>query len=132
MDALLEAFPLPVATLAADGTVLEINHAAAALGGDDAAAGVLSFRTYPLPAHQEAAIAGAIAAARQRFDLPLAAYQVSGEYAMLMAAAKNGWLDEERAILESLTAIRRAGADIVITYFAKDAARLLERGTHLR
>ena len=60
--------------------------------------------------------------------MPLAAYSVSGEYAMIRAAGRLGWLDEERAILESLTAIRRAGADIVITYFAKDAARVLEHG----
>jgi porphobilinogen synthase len=66
-----------------------------------------------------------IAEARRRFDLPLAAYQVSGEYAMLQAAIKNGWLDRDRVILESLTSIRRAGAQIILTYFAKDAARLL-------
>ena len=63
--------------------------------------------------------------ARQRFDLPIGAYQVSGEFSMLMAAIHNGWLDRDRAILESLTSIRRAGADFVLTYFAKDAARLL-------
>jgi porphobilinogen synthase len=62
---------------------------------------------------------------RERFDLPLVAYQVSGEYAMLKAAAERGWLDERRAALESLVGIRRAGADLVITYFAKDAARWL-------
>jgi porphobilinogen synthase len=62
---------------------------------------------------------------RERFDLPLAAYQVSGEYAMLKAAAERGWLDERRAALESLVGIRRAGADLVITYFAKNAARWL-------
>jgi porphobilinogen synthase len=62
---------------------------------------------------------------RERFDLPLAAYQVSGEYSMLKAAAERGWLDERRAALESLVGIRRAGADVVITYFAKDAARWL-------
>jgi porphobilinogen synthase len=62
---------------------------------------------------------------RDRYDLPLAAYQVSGEYAMLKAAAQNGWLDERRAVLESLTAIKRAGADLVITYYAKEAARWL-------
>jgi porphobilinogen synthase len=73
-----------------------------------------------------------IARAKQEFGVPLAAYSVSGEYAMIRAAGRLGWLDEERAILEALTSIRRAGADIVITYFAKDAARLLERGTHLR
>jgi porphobilinogen synthase len=73
-----------------------------------------------------------IARAKLEFGVPLAAYSVSGEYAMIRAAGRLGWLDEERAILESLTSIRRAGADIVITYFAKDAARLLERGTHLR
>jgi porphobilinogen synthase len=66
-----------------------------------------------------------IAAARQRFDAPLAAYQVSGEYAMIQAAAQNNWIDRERVIMESLTAIRRAGADVVLTYFAKDAAKLL-------
>jgi porphobilinogen synthase len=60
---------------------------------------------------------------RARYELPLAAYQVSGEYAMLKAAAQNGWLDERRAALESLVAIRRAGADMIITYYAKEAAR---------
>jgi porphobilinogen synthase len=68
-----------------------------------------------------------IARARQEFGLPLAAYSVSGEYAMIKAAARMGWLDEERCMLEALTAIRRAGADLVITYFAREAARLLER-----
>jgi porphobilinogen synthase len=63
--------------------------------------------------------------ARDRFLAPLAAYQVSGEFSMIVAAARNGWLDLERAMLESLTSIRRAGADIILTYFAKDAARLL-------
>jgi len=63
--------------------------------------------------------------ARERFDVPLAAYQVSGEYAMIKAAAINGWIDYERVMLESLTCIQRAGASIVLTYFAKDAARLL-------
>ena len=63
--------------------------------------------------------------ARDRFDVPLAAYQVSGEFSMIVAAARNGWLDRERAMLESLTAIRRAGAEVILTYFAKDAARLL-------
>jgi porphobilinogen synthase len=63
--------------------------------------------------------------ARDRFDVPIAAYQVSGEFSMIMAAARNGWLDQERAMMESLTAIRRAGADFILTYFAKDAARLL-------
>jgi porphobilinogen synthase len=63
--------------------------------------------------------------ARDRFSAPLGAYQVSGEFSMLMAAIKNGWLDRDRAIIESLTAIRRAGADFILTYFAKDAARLL-------
>ncbi|MGH9508736.1 MAG: porphobilinogen synthase [Terriglobales bacterium] len=66
-----------------------------------------------------------IAEARTRFDAPLAAYQVSGEYAMIEAAAQNGWIDRERIILESLTSIRRAGADMILTYYAKDAARLL-------
>jgi len=63
--------------------------------------------------------------ARRRFPTPLGAYQVSGEFSMMMAAITNGWLDRDRTILESLTAIRRAGADFVLTYFAKDAARLL-------
>jgi porphobilinogen synthase len=66
-----------------------------------------------------------IAAARQRFDLPLAAYQVSGEYAMMEAAAQNGWIDHDRVMMESLLSIRRAGASIILTYYAKDAARLL-------
>jgi porphobilinogen synthase len=66
-------------------------------------------------------------AARERFDLPLAAYNVSGEYAMVKAAAANGWLDERRVTLEILTSIVRAGADIVITYHAKDVARWLGR-----
>jgi porphobilinogen synthase len=63
--------------------------------------------------------------ARDRFDLPLGAYQVSGEFSMLVAAIRNGWLDRNRAILESLTSIRRAGADFILTYFAKEAAELL-------
>ena len=66
-----------------------------------------------------------IAAARARFDLPLAAYQVSGEYAMIQAAARNGWIEGERVMMESLVSIRRAGASIILTYFAKDAAKLL-------
>jgi porphobilinogen synthase len=68
-----------------------------------------------------------IARVRQEFGLPLAAYSVSGEYAMIKAAGRLGWLDEERCMMEALTAIRRAGADLVITYFAREAARLLER-----
>jgi porphobilinogen synthase len=63
--------------------------------------------------------------ARQRFDLPMGAYQVSGEYSMLHAAFERGWLEPERAMLESLLSIRRAGADFIVTYFAKDAARAL-------
>ena len=63
--------------------------------------------------------------ARERFDVPLGAYQVSGEFSMIMAAARNGWIDCERAMMESLTSIRRAGADFILTYFAKPAARLL-------
>ncbi len=66
--------------------------------------------------------------AKEKFDYPLAAYNVSGEYAMLKAAALNGWLDEERVMLEALTSIKRAGADLILTYFAKDAARILEKG----
>ncbi|HEY6389705.1 MAG TPA: porphobilinogen synthase [Bryobacteraceae bacterium] len=63
--------------------------------------------------------------ARDRFTAPLGAYQVSGEFSMLMAAIQNGWLDRDRAILESLTSIRRAGADFILTYFSREAARLL-------
>ncbi len=63
--------------------------------------------------------------ARDRFDVPIAAYQVSGEYSMIVAAARNGWIDHDRAMLETLTSIRRAGADMILTYFAKPAARLL-------
>ena len=66
-----------------------------------------------------------IAAARERFDLPLAAYQVSGEYAMIEAAARNGWIERERVMMESLLSIRRAGASIILTYYAKEAARIL-------
>jgi porphobilinogen synthase len=62
---------------------------------------------------------------KESFGFPVAAYQVSGEYAMIKAAAQQGWLDEERIIMETLIAIRRAGADLILTYFAKDAARLL-------
>jgi len=68
-----------------------------------------------------------IAAARARTSLPIAAYQVSGEYSMIKAAARAGWLDEPRAILESLLSIKRAGADLILTYFAKDATRLLNQ-----
>jgi porphobilinogen synthase len=63
---------------------------------------------------------------KDRFAYPTAAYQVSGEYSMIKAAAERGWIDEERAMMESLTAIRRAGADLIITYFARDAARVLK------
>ena len=58
-------------------------------------------------------------------ELPMAAYNVSGEYSMIRAAGRNGWIDEDRIILEVLTSIRRAGADLILTYFARDAARLL-------
>ena len=68
-----------------------------------------------------------IAAARARTSLPIAAYQVSGEYSMIKAAARAGWLDEPRAILESLLSIKRAGADLILTYFAKDATQLLNQ-----
>ena len=68
-----------------------------------------------------------VRAARERVDAPLAAYNVSGEYAMIKAAAERGWLDEERIVLETLTGIRRAGADLILTYHAKDAARWLAR-----
>lgn len=66
-----------------------------------------------------------IARVKDAFDFPTAAYHVSGEYAMLKAAARNGWIDEPRAMLETLTSIRRAGADIIITYYARDAARAI-------
>jgi porphobilinogen synthase len=66
-----------------------------------------------------------ISSARERFDLPIAAYQVSGEYAMIEAAARNTWIDRERVMMESLISIRRAGASIILTYYAKDAARIL-------
>lgn len=66
-----------------------------------------------------------IALARRQFDVPIAAYQVSGEFSMIEAAARKGWIDRERIMLETLTAIRRAGAEIILTYFAKDAAKLL-------
>ena len=66
-----------------------------------------------------------IRAARERYDVPMGAYQVSGEYAMLHAAFQRGWLEQERAMMESLLSIRRAGADFIVTYFAKDAAALL-------
>ena len=66
-----------------------------------------------------------IRSARDRFDTPIAAYQVSGEYAMIEAAAKNGWLDRKPTVMESLTAIKRAGADIIITYYALEFAKTL-------
>jgi len=68
-----------------------------------------------------------IAEARSEFDVPIAAYNVSGEYAMLKAAAEKGWIDYDRVMMETLTSIRRAGADIILTYHAKEAARLLGR-----
>jgi porphobilinogen synthase len=69
-----------------------------------------------------------IRAVKEETRFPLAAYNVSGEYAMLKAAAERGWIDERRAVLESLTAIRRAGADMILTYFAKDIAPILNDG----
>ncbi len=65
-------------------------------------------------------------AVRDRFDLPLAAYHVSGEYAMIKAAAERGWIDEQRVMLETLTSIRRAGADVILTYYAREAAKALK------
>jgi porphobilinogen synthase len=62
---------------------------------------------------------------RQEFDLPVAAYNVSGEFSMIKAAEKLGWLDGERVMIETLTAIKRAGADLILTYFAMEAARML-------
>ncbi|NJM51996.1 MAG: porphobilinogen synthase [Blastocatellia bacterium] len=67
-----------------------------------------------------------ISRAKENFNLPLAAYNVSGEYSMIKAADRNGWIDGERVMLESLTAIKRAGADVIITYFAKEAIKLIE------
>jgi porphobilinogen synthase len=63
---------------------------------------------------------------RDQFDLPLAAYNVSGEFSMVKAAAERGWLDEQRVAMESLTSIKRAGADMIITYWAKDVVRWLD------
>jgi porphobilinogen synthase len=68
-----------------------------------------------------------IHAARSRFRLPIAAYNVSGEYSMVKAASRNGWIDEKAAVLEILTGIKRAGADLIITYFAKEAGKLLKQ-----
>ena len=62
---------------------------------------------------------------REQFDLPMAAYHVSGEYAMIKAAARNGWIDEQRVMMETLTSIKRAGADIILTYYAREAIRIL-------
>ena len=67
-----------------------------------------------------------IARVRQQFDVPIAAYNVSAEFAMVKAAARNGWIDEQRIVLEIMTAIQRAGASIVLTYHAKDIARWLK------
>lgn len=64
---------------------------------------------------------------KQYYNMPTAAYQVSGEYAMIKAGGKLGWIDDERVMIESLTAIKRAGADMILTYFAKDAARYLNK-----
>jgi porphobilinogen synthase len=69
-----------------------------------------------------------IARVRDEIDLPLAAYNVSGEYAMLKAAAEKGWIDHDRAVLETLLSMRRAGADMILTYHAKEAAVLLKKG----
>jgi porphobilinogen synthase len=70
-----------------------------------------------------------IRAVREEFNLPIGAYNVSGEYSMIKAAAQRGWIEEERVMMEVLTGIKRAGADLILTYFAKDAARLLNRRT---
>jgi porphobilinogen synthase len=68
-----------------------------------------------------------IAEVRSEFDLPIAAYNVSGEYAMLKAAAEKGWIDYEKTMLETMLSIRRAGADLILSYHAKDVARLLQK-----
>jgi porphobilinogen synthase len=67
-----------------------------------------------------------ISAARERLNFPIAAYQVSGEFAMIHAAAANGWIDLKRCALEALAGIKRAGADLILTYFARDAAKWLD------
>jgi porphobilinogen synthase len=64
---------------------------------------------------------------RDTFDVPVAAYNVSGEYSLVKAAAKLGWIDEKRAMMEILTSIKRAGADLILTYFAKEAAKILNK-----
>ena len=69
-----------------------------------------------------------ISAVRRAFQVPVVAYQVSGEYSMLEAAARNGWIERDRAVLESLIAIKRAGADLIISYYAELLAKLVERG----
>ena len=69
-----------------------------------------------------------VRAARERFDVPIACYNVSGEYSMVKAAAMQGWIDEPRIVLETLTSMRRAGADWILTYHAADAARWLAEG----
>ena len=65
---------------------------------------------------------------RNEFNLPLAVYNVSGEYSMIKGAAANGWIDEQRVVMETMTSFKRAGADIIISYHAKDVARWLRRG----
>lgn len=65
--------------------------------------------------------------AKEKFGMPTAAYQVSGEYSMIKAAAMSGWIDHDRIMMESLLAIKRAGADLILNYFAKDAAKLLKK-----
>ena len=64
---------------------------------------------------------------RERFDVPIAAYHVSGEYALIKAAAQKGWIDEERVMMETLTSIKRAGADIILTYYARDAIKVISK-----
>ena len=90
-------------------------------------AACIQFTAGPDPGPNLREVCDLIRRARDLFPTPLGAYQVSGEFSMLMAAIQNGWLDCDRAILESLTSIRRAGADFILTYFAKHAARLLDR-----
>ena len=85
----------------------------------------LNLQRRPKPALAYLDVIGEV---RREFDLPVAAYNVSGEYAMLKAAAERGWIEYDRAMLESLLSIRRAGADMILTYHAKEAARLLRTG----
>ena len=103
-------------------TVDALASAATQLSNDLATTNAGAWSDSPLAGEWRQAL-DVLSQARQRFDLPLAAYNVSGEYSMLKAAIQNGWLDGPSATLELLTGIKRAGADMIITYYAKQAAR---------